>query len=894
MADPTYSDDELADFFGSPGARRAGRSDDAATTAPPVSREDAELEAFFHSPDSVSGDGASGTAPVAPTEKAGGDGAWTPPPSGPAAPPKHTGPKAIRRRKTRRALAIVIGMVGLGVLAGIGLVVYFSQGLPSLEEIENPQNKLATTVYTADGVEMARYYDGENRTWIPLSEMSIHIPNALISTEDRRFYSHWGMDLRGLAAALRDAAQGGQIRGASTITQQLARNLYRQKVTNERSLTRKIKELLTAIRIERTYTKDEILEAYLNTVPFLYNAYGIEAASQTYFSTSAADLAPEEAATLVGMLAANTRFDPVRNPENSLERRNLVLSRMNREGVLPDAEYQTARETPIQLQFDVYSHEDNLAPHLAEVLRLWFRDWCEQNGYDPYRDGLVIRTTIDSRMQALATEALQEQMDFLDRTVGNGWARGTGVPYGYWWNRNKAIVDEYVQASTDFAVLRENGTSAEQALLELRQDDTFMDSLRTVRMRLEAGLVAVDPTTGQVKAWVGGRDFVADKYDHVGQARRQPGSTFKLFAYTTAFDNGYSPRSTALNQPFAWGNWRPRNSGGGSGGWIPLQSALTSSVNIVAARMTKHFGQAEIARKAYQMGIRSPLELPEFDADECKPYAAERSGCYARSIALGTSDVNLLEMATAYATVANYGSYHGPSVEEPKLGGDGVPHHIVNAVARIENANGDIIADFTLTEREVLSPSTAYTMFTAMRGPLGGGGTGTWLRAKFPATRGLDLAGKTGTTQESADGWFMAMSPQLVVGSWTGFNDRRITFHNMYWGQGGHTALLNVGAFLQKLQTEGDSLIRLDPKVKMERPEDYAPPSRRGQIGGGRYIPGLDGRSGRARNRERSEDANASSSDRPAREILDRINNSQPAPPPQPAPQSGSGGRIGW
>ena len=310
MADPTYSDDELADFFGSPSARRAGRSEDAATAAPPVSREDAELEAFFHSPDAVSGDGASGTAPASPSSKAGGDGAWTPPPSGPAAPPKHAGPKAIRRRKTRRALAIVIGLVGLGALAGIGLVIYFSQNLPSLEEIENPQNKLATTVYTADGVEMARYYDGENRTWIPLAEMSSHIPNALISTEDRRFYSHWGMDLRGLAAALRDAAQGGRIRGASTITQQLARNLYRLKVTNERSLTRKIKELLTAIRIERTYTKDEILEAYLNTVPFLYNAYGIEAASQTYFSKSAADLAPEEAATLIGMLAANT---PIRS-----------------------------------------------------------------------------------------------------------------------------------------------------------------------------------------------------------------------------------------------------------------------------------------------------------------------------------------------------------------------------------------------------------------------------------------------------------------------------------------------------------------------------------------------------------------------------------------------------
>ena len=885
MADPTYSDDELSDFFGSPSARRPARRDDAR----PASTEDAELESFFQSPDAPSGDGASRAAlPSArPAARSGGDGAWTPPPSGPGAPPAPTGPKAIRRKKTRRVLAILIGLVGLGMLAGVGLVLYFSQGLPSLDEIENPQNKLATTVYTADGVEMARYYAGENRTWVSLAEMSEHIPNALVSTEDRRFYSHWGMDLRGLVAALRDFASGGQMRGASTVTQQLARNLY-TSVGNERKLTRKIRELLTAIRIERTYTKDEILEAYLNTVPFLYNAYGIESASNTYFSKSASDLAPEEAATLVGMLAANTYFDPVRNPENSLERRNLVLSRMNREGKLTDAEYQAARDTPIQLQFDVYSHEDNLAPHLAEVLRAWFKEWCEANGYDPYRDGLIIHTTINSEMQRLATEAVQEQGDFLQDIVDKGWGGG-GKPFGRWWSRNRAIVDEYVGATPAFARLREDGVSAEQALLELRKDEAFMDSLRTVRTRLEAGLVAIDPTTGQIKAWVGGRDFRADKYDHVGQARRQPGSTFKLFAYTTAFDNGYSPSSVALNQPFAWGDWQPKNSGGGSGGWIPLSSALTSSVNIVAARMTKHFGQAEIARKAYQLGIRSSLELPEFDSSTCRPYAAEKSGCYARSIALGTSDVNLLEMATAYATIANYGSYHGPSVEEPKYGDSSVPHHIVLAVDRIENSNGDVIEDFTPTAREVLSPSTAYTTFTAMEGPVGPGGTATWLRAKFPATRDLDVAGKTGTTQESADGWFMAMTPQLVVGSWTGFNDRRITFHNMYWGQGGHTALLNVGAFFQKLQTEGDSLIRLDPGVKMEKPEDYAPPSRRGQIGGGRYIPGADG--ARSRRRTRSSSGGSAADDRPAREILDRARQAQPT---QPAPQSGSGGRIGW
>ncbi|HEX8387107.1 MAG TPA: transglycosylase domain-containing protein, partial [Rubricoccaceae bacterium] len=751
-----------------------------------------------------------------------------------------------------------------------------SRDLPSLEQIENPRNLLATRVFTADNVELARYYDGENRTWVSLDDMSPNVPQALIATEDRRFYQHWGMDLRSLGAVAIQAARGGSMRGASTITMQLARNLYRE-VGRERSVVRKAKEILTAIRIERTYTKREILEAYLNTVPFLYNAYGIEAASQTYFSKHAADLNTQEAATLVGMLAANTAYDPVRNPRDSRDRRNIVLANMRREGVLDDAQYAAARDSEIELAFDVYSHEDNLAPHLAEVLRIWFREWCAKNGYDPYKDGLVIRTTIDSRMQALATEALQEQGDLLQRRVNVGWGGTEEDGFRYWWGRNTAIVNEYVRGTRDFDRLRRDGVSVDDAVARLRQNGAFMDSLKAARTRLEAGLVAIDPASGQVRAWVGGRSFIDNKFDHVGQARRQPGSTFKLFAYTTAFNNGYSAQSTALDSPFSWGDWRPENSGGGYAGNVTLASALAASRNVVAARITKHFGQAEIARTAYQMGIRSSLELPPQVIDcshartlqqfgmtcapgerfktvpkarweqDCPPFAAKNNDCYARSIALGTSDVNLLELAVGYATVANYGVYHGPTLEEERPSDPSIPPHVVLAVARIEDRYGNVIEDFTPVAREVLNASTAYTMFDAMRGVIRSG-TGRGLGG-FRGTGELDLAGKTGTTQENADGWFMVMSRQLVVGSWTGFDDRRITYPSTSMGQGGRTGLIVVGAFLERLQA--DSTARLDPEAKFDEPDNYQAPTRAGRIGGaGGVIP--SGARGRAQTRARS------------------------------------------
>ncbi len=919
---PPAPPDELADFFGSPTATPTVAVPPAAAppapAAPPRSIGSRaplpgdDLASFFRSPDSPGGDGAATGRPS--LRRA------APPPSRPAAPPPPTGPAAVRRRRTGRILASFLAVVAVGFMLVAGTVAWLSRDLPSLEQIENPRNLLATRVFTSDDVELARYYDGENRTWVSLEDMNPAVPKALIATEDRRFYEHWGMDLRGFAAVALQAAQGGSLRGASTITMQLARNLY-TSVGRERSLVRKAKEILTAIRIERTYTKDEILEAYLNTVPFLYNAYGIEAASQTYFGKHAADLNTPEAATLVGMLAANTAYDPVRNPEASRERRNIVLANMRRSGDLNEAQYVAARESPVDVAaFNVYDHANNPAPHFSEVLRLWFKEWCADNGYDPYKDGLVIRTTLDSRMQALATQAVQSQGARIQQAVGG---------YQGWWARNTAIVNEYISLSERYTRANGRPWSGRRAdldmgiIADLRRDGAFMDSLRVARTRVEAGLVAIDPVSGQVKAWVGGRSFADNKFDHVGQARRQPGSTFKLFAYTTAFNNGYSMQSTALDAPFRWGDWSPQNSGGGYAGTVTLASALAASRNVVAARITKHFGTAEVARTAYQMGIRSPLELPPPPnataaqrrewAAKCRPFTAASNDCYARSIALGTADVSLLEMAVGYSTIADYGVYHGPTLEEERPRDPSIPPQIVLAVARIEDRYGNVVEDFTPVAREVLNASTAYTMFDAMRGVIRSG-TGRGLGG-FPGVMALDIAGKTGTTQENADGWFMAMSRSLVAGSWTGFDDRRIKYPSTAIGQGGRTGLLVVGEFLRLLQADSTGL-RIDPALKFEKPANFQPPTRAGRIGGsGGTMPYSRSRGDRTGADRPRSGGSRSGTNNGAREMIDQFRNrdrssgtggggggggSRPAPAPAPAaprPQTeggGSGGRIGW
>jgi penicillin-binding protein 1A len=712
----------------------------------------------------------------------------------------------------RRGLAVVKG-VGLGVagllLAGILLLTALSFTLPSTELIENPEHLESTIVYTSDGVELARYYLGQNRTWVAGENISPTMHEALVAVEDRRFYDHWGVDLRSWFAVLAGAATGDGLRGASTLSMQLARNLYEQ-IGFQRTATRKLREILTAIQIERRYTKAEIIEMYLNTVPWGNNAYGIEAASQTYFAKPASELQVEEAAVLVGMLKGITRYSPVRNPERSRARRNVVLSAMVRAGYITSDRAQELQAEPIRLDFQPYSHTDNLAPHLAEILREELRDWGRDNGYNIYTDGLIVHTSIDSRIQALAQTAVENQGAKLQAVVDVDWsARSRMVsdnedayveyvrtrdfePWAYFWQSQTRLQESFIRESARFRSLRARGVEPADAIAQLRDDEMFMDSLRTAKTRLEVGFVAMNPNNGFVSAWVGGRDYVADQFDHVRLARRQSGSTFKPFVFVAAIDNGYSPYYQLLDSTFVWTQqgsapWMPRNAGGMSGQYVTLRRTLAASINIPTARLTQEVGPLEVKRYAERLGVRSPLEpVP--------------------SIGLGVADVTLLEMVGAYATMANGGTYYEPRV-----------------ITRIEDRQGNILADFRPQGREALSPNTAYTLVDMLREAIDNG-TGARIRWKF-GVRNHDVAGKTGTTQEGADGWFILMHPDMVMGSWVGFNDRRVQFRTSAWGMGSRNALHVVGDFLQRVTTTDNPAVRLNEGRRFEQPPGYVVPA---------------------------------------------------------------------
>lgn len=688
------------------------------------------------------------------------------------------------------------------------LVLSFS--LPPIEHIENPEYLESTIVYTSDGVELARYYLGQNRTWVHSDRISDAMKDAVVAVEDRRFFNHWGVDIRGFAAVFRESlTSGGRMRGASTLSMQLARNLYEQ-IGFQRTTTRKLREILTAIQIERRYTKDEIIEMYLNTVPWGHNTYGIEAASQTYFGKPAAELEVQEAAVLAGMLQGTTRYSPTRNPERSQSRRNVVLATMVREGYLERDRFEELRTEPIELDFQPYSHIDNLAPHLAEILRLELREWGRTNGYDIYTDGLIVHTSIDSRVQQLAQEAVDAQMEMLQAVVDVEWAtrqfRQSGnerdylgyrenlsvEPWTYFWESRTTLADSFIRESEQYRNLTREGMSGEEALAHLKTDAVFIDSLRTAKTRLETGLVAMNPTTGYVTAWVGGKNFAEDQYDHVQLARRQSGSVFKPFVYIAAIDNGYSPLYQVMDSTFVWTEpgappWRPRNAGGTSGQYVTLRRALAASLNIPTARLTQMITPRQVELYARRMGVNSPLQpVP--------------------SIGLGVADVTLLEMVSAYGSLANGGVVFQPQV-----------------ITRIEDRQGNLLAEFQPQESEALSPNTAYTVVDMMRAVIDGG-TGQRIRWRYGG-QGYDFAGKTGTTQESADGWFILIHPDLVVGSWVGFNDRRVQFRTFQWGQGSRNALAVVGQFTQRIIQSDDPAVRLNQGRRFERPAGYVEPA---------------------------------------------------------------------
>lgn len=719
------------------------------------------------------------------------------------------GSGSVGRNTRARQLILVMACLAVGGITGLlGYMWTLTDEMPSLKQLENPTLELATVVYTADGEEMARFRH-KNRTWVSYDEISPHIVNALVATEDHRFYEHWGVDLfRTLTIPYHLLRLEPQ--GASTITQQLARNLYQQQIGYEVSIRRKLKEIMTAVQIERQYTKQEILEMYLNTVAFGNNSFGIESAAYTYFNTDAASLDRLQSATLVGMLKATSYYDPRQHPERARRRRNTVLYRMHVTDHISYEKYrQLASAPPVELDFNSPADNARFAPYFAERVRQRLNEWMETSGHNIYTDGLVVHTTLDSRMQKLAESVVSDKMQKLQTVVDVNWGRRWPLPAGpdwtpyieyreehpelepfdYYWESHPAVLDGFIRSTQRYSGLIRSGQSDSEALTQLKDKARFLDSLKATKTRLEAGFLSVDPTNGNVKAWVGGRDFSTDKYDHVAIAQRQPGSTFKPFVYTAAIDNGYSPYYKLLDDtlrvvdPYTGKVWQPMNFGGKvSGEMKTLKEGLQNSMNTITARLVQEIGPQRVVTYAHRMGIESPLNAVP-------------------SIALGTSEVTLKEMVSAYTTLANRGLH-----AEPRL------------ITRIEDRHGNILAHFPPKRNVALSQHTAYTMVDLMRGVIDHG-TGVRIRTQYGIN--YDVAGKTGTTQNGADGWFMLMHPRLVTGAWIGFNSRRISFRTNTWGQGAHNALHLAGDFFR--QAVDDSEIAL-PNEAFVPPPNYRPP----------------------------------------------------------------------
>ena len=654
---------------------------------------------------------------------------------------------ALVRRHPWRSLAALPLLLVLYVL----LLIPFT---PSVGDIRKVREERPAVLLSADGKVLAEFRRS-NREWVKLADISPNVVAALVSTEDRRFYEHGGIDFRRTGAAILNTLQGDR-QGGSTITQQLARNLYPEEIGRSVSLTRKAKEAITALKIEAVYSKDEILETYLNTVPFLYNAFGIEMAARTYFDTSADKLDAVQSATLVGMLKGTSYYNPVSNPDRARDRRNIVLAQMVRYGALPAAQLETLQKKPLKVDFERQTEGVGPAPHLARQLRAWLFDWADRNGYDLYADGLRVMTTIDSRLQEAANRAVQKQGDQLQRAADAMWGPRA-------WSGNRPEVQSMVRETAAYKAARDAGSEDAAALKAVLADVEAMKTLRETKIRLQAGFLALDPRDGQVRAWVGSRAYAQDQFDHVSQARRQPGSTFKPFVYGAAFAQGISPDETFMDEPveiqLGGGQvWRPTDEGSPSYAPMTLRDGLAYSKNIITAQLVQKIGPASVAQLARALGVRQSKldEVP--------------------SLALGTSPVTLKEMVTAYGSIANGGSYIEPIL-----------------VLRIEDRNGKLLEEFHPAKPEVaMAQEPAQVLLDVMRGVVDRG-TGAAIRSRY-GIRG-DVAGKTGTTQDNTDGWFILMHPQLVAGAWMGFNDNRLTMAGS-WGQGARSALPIVGDFM--------------------------------------------------------------------------------------------------
>jgi len=721
--------------------------------------------------------------------------------------------KKRKKRNYKGPLRLFWGLFGLGVLFAVGLFWAAAAGLlgpmPDLKQLENPKTNLATQVISSDGVVLGKYYYNDNRTPITYDELPQNLVDALIATEDERFYEHSGIDWRGTLRALVYLGKKG---GASTITQQLARQLFvgvRSRNIQE-AIQQKVKEWVLSVQLEKRYTKNEIIAMYLNIYDFGYNADGVRSAAKIFFNTTPQELTIEQSAMLVGMLKNSSLYNPIRRPERVLQRRNVVFQQMVRNELLTAEDRDSLSALPITIDYTPESHREGLATYfrayLQEFLQQWIKDNPKPDGtrYDLYGDGLRIYTTINARLQELAENAVKQHMKNLQKEfmLQNTKKLNPTAPF---LELREGQVDTLLTLTAKRSERWRQKAAAgwdEDAILANFKEptpmqvfswdgeiDTIMsplDSIRYYKHFLRASMMSLEPQTGHVKAWVGGYNFKHFQYDQVKQGRRQIGSTFKPFLYATAIDQlklspcDSLPDALYCVEPFRHGNdeaWCPKNSGDKYGRVRTLKNALANSVNTISARLMDKVGPRPVINLIRKMGIKSRVPAVP-------------------SIALGTPDISLFELVGAYSTFANQGIFVEPAV-----------------VTRIEDKNGTVLFELVPKTEDVLSEEVAYVTLNLMQG-VTEAGSGARLRhaglektnyiyekvvTGYPYIFENPIAGKTGTTQNQSDGWFMGMVPNLVTGVWVGGEDRSIHFKEIGFGQGATMALPIWGVYMKSV-----------------------------------------------------------------------------------------------
>ena len=693
-------------------------------------------------------------------------------------------------------LLVVVPIISLLLMIFMISMGWFGY-MPDFKELENPKSNLSSEIYSADGV-LGKYYI-QNRSNVHYADLSPNLVNALIATEDVRFQRHSGIDFRSFIRVFFGLLTGNRgAGGGSTITQQLAKNLFPREDSPGmfRMGVIKLKEWITAVKLEYNYTKEEIIAMYLNTVDFGNQSFGIKSAAKTYFNKSTDSLNIQESALLIGMLKAPTLYSPIRNPKNAMIRRNTVLSQMYKYNYLTRQQFDSVSALPIDMShFRLQDHKEGLATYFREYLRMELEKWCENNKkpdgtpYNLYKDGLKIYTTIDSRMQRYAEEAVQEHMKYLQALFFKHWKGVKNAPFD-WTMNAKSIAEVYelgkkrsdrylkmkAAGATDEQIDRVFNTKIPMTVFTWKgEKDTVMspmDSVKYYKFYLQAGFMAVEPQTGFVKAYVGGINYKHFMYDHVVVGKRQVGSTFKPFLYTLAMQEGeFNPCSKVPNIPVTFDlgdgkEWTPRNSNDSrEGEMVTLKWALANSVNYISAFLMKRYKPDAVIQIVRKMGITTPIPpVP--------------------SICLGSCDLSLYEMVGAFATYANKGRYIQPIF-----------------ITRIEDKNGNVLADFRPQSSEAFSEETACLMLELMKGVVLSG-TGARLHYSYKLTN--PIAGKTGTTQNNSDGWFIGITPQLAAGAWVGAEDRSVHFRYMTqeYGQGAAMALPIWALFMKKVYAD--------------------------------------------------------------------------------------------